>query len=61
MSFIIAALRRPLLELSLDEHKPFVAFVYAQGTQQRHEMQEDISRGRMIHLEDRATRYAFAL
>lgn len=48
MSFIIAALRLPLLELSLDEYRSFVAFVYAQGTQQRQELQEDISRGRMI-------------
>lgn len=52
MSFIIAALRRPLINLSLDEYKSFVAFVYAHGTQQRQELQEDISRGRMIYLED---------
>lgn len=52
MSFIIAALRLPLLELSLDGYRSFVAFVYAQGTQQRQELQEDISRGRMIYLED---------
>jgi transcriptional regulator with XRE-family HTH domain len=32
MSFIIAALRRPLLDISLDEHKSLVAFVHAQRT-----------------------------
>lgn len=52
MSFIIAELRRPLLELSLDEYRSFVAFVSTHGTQQSQELQEDISHGRMIHLED---------
>lgn len=53
-SFIIATLRRPLLDLSLDKYKAFVAFVYAQGAQQRQELQEDMSSGRMIHLEGRS-------
>jgi transcriptional regulator with XRE-family HTH domain len=52
MSFIIAAMRRPLLDISLDEHKSLVAFVHAQRTPQRQELQEDVSRDRLIHLED---------
>ncbi len=52
MSFIIAALRRPLIDLSLDENRSLVSFACLQGMQQRKELQEDISRGRMISLED---------
>jgi hypothetical protein len=52
MSFIIAAMRRPLLDISLDEHTSLVAFVHAERTQQRQELQEDVSRDRLIHLED---------
>lgn len=52
MSLIIAAMRRPLLGVSLDEQKSLVAFVHAQWTEQRQELQADVCRDRLIHLED---------
>lgn len=52
MSFIAAALRRPLLALAFDEYKTLVDFVHAQERPERRRLQAGVQRDRVIHFDD---------
>lgn len=52
VSTIIAALKKPVVQLSIDECKCLLDYAQALRAEQRNELLEDLKRDRRIHLED---------
>lgn len=52
VSTIISVLKKPVVQLSIDEYKCLLDYAQALRAEQRHELREDLKRDRRIHLED---------